>query len=158
MQTRLMRSNGEKVLGGVCGGLAQYFNIDPVLVRLGFILLTVTTGMGLLLYGALWLALPTPEGASVLDQTMSGVRARGTTFGQQFSETLNSAVNPQPQQPRFDPNTGLPLARPTNGRNQTLGMVLLAVGGLMLASILDLTAPIAALMILGAGWYFLKKG
>lgn len=36
-QTRLMRSETDKMIAGVCGGLAEYLNIDPVLVRLAFV-------------------------------------------------------------------------------------------------------------------------
>ena len=60
MQTRkLYRSQTEKILGGVCGGLAEYFNIDPTLVRLVFILLMLTPFHGLVLYIILWIITPT---------------------------------------------------------------------------------------------------
>ena len=55
---RFYRSR-EKVLGGVCGGLAKYFNVDPVLVRVGWVVLTVLSmGFGILLYLLLWLVAP----------------------------------------------------------------------------------------------------
>lgn len=47
---RLYRSRNERMIAGVAGGVAQYFNIDPVLVRLGFVFLALTTGVGLLAY------------------------------------------------------------------------------------------------------------
>jgi phage shock protein C len=46
------------MLTGVCGGLAQQFGIDPLLVRLGFILLTLAGSTGLVLYLLLWLIVP----------------------------------------------------------------------------------------------------
>lgn len=49
MTKRLYKSN-EKVLFGVCGGIANYFNIDPVIVRLALIVLTAIWGTGLLCY------------------------------------------------------------------------------------------------------------
>jgi phage shock protein C len=51
METRkqLYRSNNKMILG-VCAGLAEYFNLDPVLVRLLFMILTLMGGPGLLLY------------------------------------------------------------------------------------------------------------
>ncbi len=58
MQKRLMRSQTDKMLGGVCGGLADYFLIDPVIVRLIFVLITITTGLGILFYPVLWLIMP----------------------------------------------------------------------------------------------------
>ena len=56
---RLVRLHDDRVLFGVCSGLARYMNIDPVLARLFFILLTLTTGYGLIIY--LLLALLMPE-------------------------------------------------------------------------------------------------
>lgn len=46
----LQRSRRERMVAGVAGGLAQYFNVDPVLVRLVFVILTLWSGVGLLLY------------------------------------------------------------------------------------------------------------
>ena len=43
-QRRLYRSEKERLLGGVCGGLAEYFKTDPVLVRVIFVLLTLFVG------------------------------------------------------------------------------------------------------------------
>jgi phage shock protein C len=59
MTTRkLYRSQTEKIIGGVCGGLAEYFDLDPTLVRLIFVLLLFTPLHGLLLYLILWLITP----------------------------------------------------------------------------------------------------
>ena len=58
MNARLMRSENEKMLAGVCGGLAIYLGVDPVLVRLAFLLLIFTGGIGLLLYFVLMIVMP----------------------------------------------------------------------------------------------------
>ena len=47
---KLYRSRTDRKIGGVCGGLAQYFNIDPTLVRLLFVLGVIFVGGGLLAY------------------------------------------------------------------------------------------------------------
>ena len=47
---RLYRSRSSRMLGGVCGGIAEYFNIDPTLVRLGVVALSLAAGGGLLAY------------------------------------------------------------------------------------------------------------
>lgn len=57
--TRLYRSETNRVLGGVSGGIGEYVNIDPTLIRIAFVLLTVFGGSGVLLYLALWLVVPT---------------------------------------------------------------------------------------------------
>ena len=55
---RLFRNENDKIIGGVCGGLANYFNIDPILVRIIFIVLLLAGGAGFLAYLILWIALP----------------------------------------------------------------------------------------------------
>ena len=58
MNKRLMRSN-DRVLAGVCGGLAEYFEFDPTLVRIGYAFLTLFTAFsGLIFYLVLWLVMP----------------------------------------------------------------------------------------------------
>ena len=64
MQSRLMRSRTEVIVAGVCGGLAEYFAIDPVIVRLIFVLVTLTSGLGLLIYPILWIVMPKAGAAS----------------------------------------------------------------------------------------------
>lgn len=47
---RLYRSSKSRMVCGVCGGIAEYFNIDPTLVRLGWILFAFAAGSGVLAY------------------------------------------------------------------------------------------------------------
>lgn len=55
---RLYRSRRDSVIAGVCGGIGQYFNIDPVLVRVIFVVAALAGGPGLLAYLLLWLIIP----------------------------------------------------------------------------------------------------
>ena len=55
---KLYRSKTNRKLAGVCGGLAQYFNLDATLIRVLFVLLAVLGGSGLVLYVALWIIIP----------------------------------------------------------------------------------------------------
>ena len=50
MKKRLHRSNENKVLAGVCGGIAEYFDMDPTLIRLAWILFCALGGSGVLAY------------------------------------------------------------------------------------------------------------
>lgn len=50
MEKRLLKSNINKMLCGVCGGIAEYFNIDPTLVRLGWVVFSLAGGSGVLAY------------------------------------------------------------------------------------------------------------
>lgn len=54
---RLLRSNVNRVIAGVCGGIAEYFVIDPVLVRILFVL-TAIFGAGFIVYLVLWIMMP----------------------------------------------------------------------------------------------------
>lgn len=55
---KLSRSGTDSMIGGVCGGLAAYFNIDPTIVRVAMVLITLAWGTGLLVYLLLWAILP----------------------------------------------------------------------------------------------------
>ena len=58
MEKKLLRSD-DKVFAGVCGGLAEYFDFDPVLVRVAYAFLTIFTAFcGVLLYIVLWIVMP----------------------------------------------------------------------------------------------------
>ena len=55
---KLYLSDTDKKLGGVCGGLGEYFEKDPTLFRLLFVLVTLCWGAGILLYLIMWLVIP----------------------------------------------------------------------------------------------------
>lgn len=63
---KYFRSRKDKILGGVAGGIGRYFNIDPVIVRVLFILFIAAGGSGVVLYIVLWAI--TPEAKSVTDE------------------------------------------------------------------------------------------
>lgn len=55
---RLYRSRSEEMIAGVCGGLADYLNVDPTVIRLVFLLLLFAGGGGLFIYLILWVIMP----------------------------------------------------------------------------------------------------
>ncbi len=55
---RLYRNTENRVLGGVCSGLGAYFNADPVIIRIIFILFTVIFASGILIYLVMWMITP----------------------------------------------------------------------------------------------------
>jgi len=61
---RLTRSRGDRVVGGVCGGLGRYFNVDPLLFRIGAVALVFLGGAGILLYLAALLLVPNEDQAA----------------------------------------------------------------------------------------------
>lgn len=80
---RLTRSRTDKRIAGVCGGMAEYFAIDPLIVRIGFVVAAIAGGPGVLAYLILWFALPVgPPG---------GVEASGDGTGT-WSAPASSAI------------------------------------------------------------------
>lgn len=55
---RLYRSGNDRIIGGVCGGIAEYFGVDPVPIRLIWVILALAGGSGVLLYMIAWLIIP----------------------------------------------------------------------------------------------------
>ena len=58
MAKRIYRSRSKKVIAGVCGGLAEYFGLDPVLIRLVWVVLVICAGTGILAYIIAWILIP----------------------------------------------------------------------------------------------------
>lgn len=54
----LTRSRTDRVIAGVCGGLGQYFGVDPVIIRLIFVVITILGGAGVLAYIVMWIIVP----------------------------------------------------------------------------------------------------
>jgi phage shock protein C len=62
---RLYRSRTDRKLAGVCGGLAQYSNIDATLIRVLFVVLALLGGPGLVIYLLMWILVPeVPQGTA----------------------------------------------------------------------------------------------
>lgn len=137
MQSRLTRSRTDKFIAGVCGGLGAYFNVDPVIVRLIFVLTTLVNGAGIPIYLLLWLIVPRdttrvpgsyqhiPQHKTrrSLDETYPPqttaaagdaheVRRVPTSAAQQQRPDSSSSFSQSPPSPvayQFDPLTGQPL-------------------------------------------------
>jgi phage shock protein C len=96
METRLLRSHTDKIVAGVCGGLALYLRLDAVLVRLFFVILGLAnSGIAILLYFILWLVMPEEGHApySSLDETLrtgtTDMADRARTIGGDLRRTMN---------------------------------------------------------------------
>ncbi len=89
--TQLTRSESNKMIAGVCGGLAEYLNLDPVLVRLAFVVLGLASGMGFLIY--LILAIITPTESQVGVKPAAYVERNLQQLGDSFSHSIEQARN-----------------------------------------------------------------
>jgi phage shock protein PspC (stress-responsive transcriptional regulator) len=107
----LRRSRTDRVLGGVCGGLGRHLGIDPVVVRIVFVVLLVFGGSGILLYLLAWLVIPEESEADAEagappapgpDSATTGriivgailVGLGGLMFADRFLPALNALVGP----------------------------------------------------------------
>ena len=140
--TQTFRRGKERILGGVCSGLAEGLRIDPLWVRLGFVLLAFLQGVGLLIYIALWLVMP--EQVEGQDRTRSGfdsmsadLKRIGAELKSQFGGRPKPAPTPEQPAPSDTPATGsnAPASTRSTGRTSIgLGVVLVAVGLILLGA------------------------
>ncbi len=92
----LYRSQQDRVIAGVCGGLGAYFQRDPLIFRVLFIFLTMATGTGVALYLLLWLVLPTAQQGlaqqeQVIRENASEMRTRARQLGGEARESFAQA-------------------------------------------------------------------
>jgi len=62
MESRLYRPAGNRVIAGVCSGIAEFFALDPTIVRLAWAVLAIVGGTGFMLYLAAWAVIPEEDG------------------------------------------------------------------------------------------------
>ena len=74
---RLYRVREGRVVAGVCAGLAAYFSVDPTLVRLAFVLVTLFGGLGVLFYLFAWIVIPEEggDGTSIAENLVNKRRS-----------------------------------------------------------------------------------
>ena len=82
MARRLMRNTEDAVLAGVAAGFADYFAVDPTLIRLGFVLLAVFGGSGLVLYVVSWVLMPRAGEGTGADEASTAERMASITSSQ----------------------------------------------------------------------------
>jgi phage shock protein C len=132
----------DRILGGVCSGLAAEFHVDPLWVRLGFVLLAFAQGVGIALYVVLWFLMPEPAtGAaprrSGLDSMLADLRrlwdeVRGQLGGTTNVQTSSLAtVTPTPADTAQVPP---PVEARRRDQSLLLGLILVAIGGIALAN------------------------
>lgn len=114
-ETRLYRSRTNTVIGGVCGGLGEYLNVDPILFRILFALALIIGGSGLLVYIILWIVIP--ERKEIPIQMNNQNEEPMTDTGNQ---TENVNKQGEPRKPE------------KNDGNLWAGLILITLGGIFL--------------------------
>jgi phage shock protein C len=111
---RLYRSQKKSVIAGVCGGLADYFNVEPVLIRGLFIVAILAGGGGVLVYIILWIITPVDE----------------VTFSKPI-ENINS-MNEEPIKEEFKSENMEDHKKQKNDGNLWGGIILIVLGAMFL--------------------------
>ena len=94
MSTRITKSKTDRVIDGVCGGLAEYFDIDSLLVRLAFVALIFINGLGVILYIVLVIIMPKAESPDqspkeTIQENVQEMGERIKEAGQEFGNTIS---------------------------------------------------------------------
>ncbi|OGM75293.1 hypothetical protein A2382_03400 [Candidatus Woesebacteria bacterium RIFOXYB1_FULL_38_16] len=89
---RLYRSEADRVVGGVAAGIADYLNIDPVLIRLAFVVITLAGGSGVLVYLVLWLVIPSETQETIISEenikkNAEEIKDKAEEFAKEFKDT-----------------------------------------------------------------------
>jgi len=89
---RLERSNTNRVIAGVCGGIAEYLAVDPTLVRVVFVVLGFFGGIGLLAYIVLLILMPLPGRPAPFTSTPSPSASSNATAGSEADHAATTAA------------------------------------------------------------------
>jgi phage shock protein C len=116
MERRLYRSRKNRVFGGVAGGLGEYFDIDPVFVRVIFVVATLAGAAGILAYIILWIVVPKERLVYATNTT--------TTEG---ATNMSEGTSGEKQYPGYE------YKRHRRNGSAMGGIILIVIGGLFLA-------------------------
>ncbi len=95
MSKRIFRSDANRVLGGVCAGLGEYLGVDPIFIRIFFVIWTILGEFSVLVYLILWVVIP------AISESESGESFKAEELGMRIQRTameFGSIIrNPSPQ-------------------------------------------------------------
>jgi len=125
MQKRLYRSATDRMIWGVCGGLAQYFDIDPTIVRIIAVLSIFFGGAGIIAYIILAILIPSEKSRAAspkdaIRENIEEMRTDAENLGKEVKETID---NPAER------------SRQTSSRRLWFGLILIAIGVIILLSL-----------------------
>lgn len=137
MERKLYKSADEKVLAGVCGGIGEYFSVDPVVIRLLVVVFTIMGGAGLIAYIIAAIIIPEKNlnRPSVSDSY---------TYDNQESNSKDNGT----------------VASKSGGGMLTLGIILVVLGGYVILKTFVPWIPrdlIFAVILIGLGLFFIAK-
>ncbi len=89
MQKKWYRSRNDRMIGGVAGGIAVYFEIDPVIVRIIFTFAVILGGSGVLAYILLWIIIPEEPFTIENDSSINNSTTSDKTSNSKYTDTNN---------------------------------------------------------------------
>jgi phage shock protein C len=128
MEKRLYRSRTDRMIWGVCGGLAKYFDIDPVIVRIVAVLLIFADGLGILAYIIMAIIVPL-EGSKVatpqeaVKENIEDMKSSASQVGSEIRSAFERKEGEPPD-----------VARLHHGRRTFLGILVVVIGIVILLS------------------------
>jgi phage shock protein C len=131
----VLRRGSDRIIGGVCSGLGAYFHVEPLLVRIVFVVLALANGIGILLYLVLWLLMDPPVGGPVPSRNLGErIRSMGDELREDFRTGFFSSQGSSPAQrptPSTTPGSGGPGSTPPHyqrPRGLWFGAILIVIG------------------------------
>ena len=130
MEKRLYRSRSDRMIWGVCGGMAKYFDMDPTIVRIIFVLLIFANGLGILAYIIMAIVVPL-EGSKVsapkeaIKENVEEIKETAEELGREIRSTFAGEDKPE-------------ATNKIHQRRNILGIALIVVGILILMGSLNL--------------------
>ena len=132
MEKRLYRSRTDRMLWGVCGGLAKYFDIDPTIMRLIFVISIFLGGSGILAYIILAIVVPvegstSAEPKETMKENVEEMKKTAEELGREFRATFEEKKEEKSEEVRV-----------SHRRRAFFGIIVLIVGVLLLLASFDL--------------------
>jgi len=134
MEKRLHRSQTDRMIWGVCGGLAKYFDIDPTIIRIIFVVLIFANGLGILAYIILAIVVPlegskATEPKDAIKENVAEIKQTATELGQEIRATF-AGEEAKPEE----------ATEVSRRRRNFFGIILIVLGVLFLMGSLNLFA------------------
>ena len=135
MEKKLFRSRSDRMIWGVCGGLAKYFDIDPTIVRIVAVLLLFANGVGILAYIILAIVVPlenskTTEPKETIKENLEEIKETASDLGREVRSTF---VGDEKQEHTTEAADNV-----QHRRRNIFGVVLIIVGILLLLASFNL--------------------
>lgn len=161
MEKRLYKSSNDKILAGVCGGIGEYFEIDPVLIRILWVISAFVGGAGVLAYIVAAIVMPSKESVYNGKTYESTYKASGTYNARTDAETGSAERETgSAEESQTEPGK-IYRHRRSEKENRVLGgLILIALGGFFfLREFLPWISGslLISVVFIGLGFYFLTR-